>query len=153
MLKFVSLTLLSFLSQLVKAEADLVENKRAVAELKRMLDEASTFEQMVDETAEKNTVLHEQAKEMRSEISYLNDANALNDEVEEAHIEVEHQLQSEMDKRDSELFECHRQIKLKQNQIEDLTNTQRQFRELVIPICFSFVDVFHSFLYYFSFCG
>ena len=96
-----------------------------------MLDEASEVEHMIEEMAEKNAILQENTKEMRAEIQHLNDANALNEEVEEAHIEVEQQLQNELDKQESELQECHRQLKMNQNQIDDLINTQRQFRELV----------------------
>lgn len=114
-----------------KLEEELANMREALDEMRTIADGNSNLEALVEKLSEKNTDLVHQQNEAKSQIRSLKDLIEANEEVEESHIELETQLQSELESKTMELQEAHRQLKIKQSQLEDLGNINRSFKNLV----------------------
>lgn len=117
--------------QVDKLEDELATIKEAFEEMRTIADSNSGLEAVVEKLTEKNNELATKHSEARSQVQSLKDLIEANNEVEESHIELETQLQSELETKVMELQEAHRQVKIKQSQVEELNNINRSFKSLV----------------------
>jgi len=114
-----------------KLEEDLANMKEALDEMRTIADGNSNLEALVEKLSEKNTELVHQQTDAKTQIRNLRDLIEANNDVIDSHVELETQLQSELESKTMELQEAHRQLKIKQSQLEDLNNINRSFKNLV----------------------
>jgi len=133
------------IAELEKAESDLVtttsENEAlrselstalaSITELKAQLDDAGDLQSMVEALSSAKMDLEEQLKTHERSIAYLQSLVEASEEVEEGYKDLHQQLQREVEAAEANLVDLNTRYKLKMNQIEDLNNTNRKFRQLV----------------------
>ncbi|KAJ3484582.1 hypothetical protein NLI96_g5543 [Meripilus lineatus] len=120
--------------QLEDAFIKLANAETQVEELKLQLDDALGAEELVEQLTERNLMLGEKIEEMRITIEDLEALKALNDEMEEHHLESEKAMQEEMNQRDTEIYEQLRKIQSLEESSQDFETTIVQFRELVLAL-------------------
>lgn len=109
----------------------LSQSESTLVELREQLDTALGAEEMIEELAEKNSVLTEKIDDLRQTIEDLESLKELNDELEINHTETEKQLQHEIDTNEALLAEEARKAAIQDGTIQDLEYTVTRFRDLV----------------------
>ena len=102
-----------------------------VEDLRENLETAVVAEDMIEELTEKNMSLTERIDSMKIEIEDLENLKELNEEIEQAHLETEKQLQDEIDYTEALYLEQIRQGETKDEAVRDLEYTTTRFRDLV----------------------
>lgn len=103
----------------------------AIEELKQQLDNAMGAEDMIEELTEKNISLQEELEELKSTIADFEVLKEISDEVEINHVEIEKEMQSEIDSKETIILEQSRKAIKQEEIILDMEYTLLRFRELV----------------------
>lgn len=115
---------------LKETQSALAKANTEVEDLKLALDDAETYEQMVEELSDKNLFLSEEVESLKERVATLQEMVDTADEIEEGHQEYEQQLQSELTSKEFEVGEVRQKLKTAQVKIDDLQKTLNQFRTL-----------------------
>ncbi|KAI8813462.1 dynein associated protein-domain-containing protein [Cladochytrium replicatum] len=114
-----------------KALDDIRQKDRVIEDLRQSLDDNLEAVDLVGHLTEKNDQLQKQIEDYRSAVEDLEAIQALNDELEENHIETEKQMQAEIDFKDDVIREFSRRMNAQEEQITDHERTITRFRQLV----------------------
>ncbi|CAO1629755.1 unnamed protein product [Jaminaea pallidilutea] len=129
---------LSSLSDLQDSRDSLVAKLQAseaqLEDVKIQLDDALGAEEMLEQLTERNLFLGERIAEMAATVEELESLKELNEELEEMHIETEHQLQEEVDLKDMTLRERNARVEALEANAVEYEGTFDQFRELVLNL-------------------
>jgi len=102
-----------------------------IDELKEQVDLALGAEEMVEKLTDKNLEQEEQIENLEETIADLEALRELNEELEESHVQTEHDLREELDMADNKIREFERQLTARIEQENDYQETIGKFRELV----------------------
>lgn len=114
--------------------AKLQESEALLEDLKIQLDDALGAEEMLEQLTERNMTLQEKNEELRLALEHLETLKEVNDELEEAHIETEKQLQEESDLKDIQLREYLLLNESLKADIVDYVNAMSQYREAALNL-------------------
>ncbi|KHJ33785.1 putative cap-gly domain-containing protein [Erysiphe necator] len=103
----------------------------AIEDLKQQLDNAMGAEDMIEELTEKNVGLQEKVDEFKAIIADYETLKEISDEVEINHVEIEKEMQSDIDSKESIILEQKRRATQQEKVISDMEYTLFRFRELV----------------------
>ncbi|RKF63059.1 Dynactin, 150 kDa isoform [Erysiphe neolycopersici] len=109
----------------------LTQANEAIEDLKQQLDNAMGAEDMIEELTEKNVGLQEQVDEFKAIITDYETLKEISDEVEINHVEIEKEMQSDIDTKESIILEQQKRAAQQEQVISDMEYTLFRFRELV----------------------
>ncbi|XP_057292074.1 dynactin subunit 1-like isoform X2 [Hydractinia symbiolongicarpus] len=118
------------------SERDKLQERLQVAEsqvdeLKEQVDMALGAEEMVEKMTDKNLELEDKIEKLEETIQDLEALRELNEELEESHVQTEHDLREEIAMADNKIRECERQVTAQIEQANDYQETIVKFRQLV----------------------
>ncbi|PKI85729.1 hypothetical protein MVES_000650 [Malassezia vespertilionis] len=108
--------------------------KHVAEELRAQADLAEHAEEMLEQLTEQNGALQAHNESLLAEVQDLETLRAVNDELEETHLETEMQLQRELDARQEHLGALRAEKQAHDAQLADYDATLGQFRELVTSL-------------------
>jgi len=123
----------------MKARVD--QSDAIIEDLRQQLELAAGADDMIEELTEKNLALTEQVDGLQLTVEDLENLKEINDELENGHIEAENQLQSELDRRDTLLFDYARQSDQQSGKLAEYEATIAKFRQLVAALQAQFQDL------------
>ncbi|KAL9983797.1 hypothetical protein ACROYT_G006027 [Oculina patagonica] len=112
----------------------LQEAENSLAELKEQVDTALGAEEMVETLTDNNLTLEEEIRTLRENVADLEALRDLNEELEENHIQTEHDLREELEMNNNKVREMERMVEAAQESIGDHQQTILKFRELVAKL-------------------
>ncbi|KAJ7336604.1 Dynactin subunit 1 [Desmophyllum pertusum] len=112
----------------------LQEAETSLAELKDQVDTALGAEEMVETLTDNNLTLEEEIRTLRENVADLEALRDLNDEIEENHIQTEHDLREELEMNSNKLHEMERNLEAAQENVGDHQQTIVKFRDLVAKL-------------------
>eukprot|EP00112_Aurelia_sp_Birch-Aquarium-sp1_P006770 Seg1740.4 transcript_id=Seg1740.4/GoldUCD/mRNA.D3Y31 product="Dynactin subunit 1" protein_id=Seg1740.4/GoldUCD/D3Y31 len=120
----------------ISAERDKLDNDLQIAEesideLKEQVDSALGAEEMVETLTDKNLALEEEIEQLQETVADLEALRDLNEELEESHLQTEHDLREELDMTNNKKRELDRQLDATHETITDYQGTITKFRDLV----------------------
>ncbi|KAI3628208.1 hypothetical protein CBS14141_002209 [Malassezia furfur] len=118
-------------ARLEATETKLVHAERAVEELRAQAHLAAGAEELLEQLTERNGALEAHAEQLRAEVDELDTLRAINDELEETHLETEAQLQHELAVRDETIAKLQADASAHAAQLADYDATLHKFREVV----------------------
>lgn len=108
---------------------------RAVAdELREQLELAHSAEDMIEQLTEKNGALESRVVQLTAEVRDLEALRSVSDELEQAHIDTETELQAQLDASAADVAELEKSIATLHSRIADDAHTISRFRELVASL-------------------
>lgn len=108
---------------------------RAVAdELREQLELAHSAEDMIEQLTEKNGALESRVAQLTAEVRDLEALRSVSDELEQAHIDTETELQAQLDASAADVAELEKSIAALHSRIADDAHTISRFRELVASL-------------------
>lgn len=110
------------------------EAETALAELKEQVDTALGAEEMVETLTDKNLSLEEEIVTLRENVADLEALRDLNEELEENHLQTEHDLREELEMNNNKVREMERKLEAAQESIGDHQQTIVKFRDLVAKL-------------------
>ena len=119
---------------LEETREQLAQSEATVETLREDLETALSAEEMIEELTEKNMSLTERIDGLKTEIEDLENLKELNEEIENAHVETEKQLQDEIDYQEALYLDQVRQTETKDETVKDLEYTVTRFRDLVTTL-------------------
>ena len=117
--------------ELEETKEQLAQTEATVETLRENLETAASAEEMIEELTEKNMSLVEKIDGLKVEIEDLENLKELNEEIENAHVDTQKQLQDEIDYQEALFLDQVRQTESKDETIKDLEYTVTRFRDLV----------------------
>ncbi|CAH3122952.1 unnamed protein product [Pocillopora meandrina] len=117
-----------------KLSEALQEAETALAELKEQVDTALGAEEMVETLTDKNLSLEEEIVTLRENVADLEALRDLNEELEENHLQTEHDLREELEMNNNKVREMERKLEAAQESIGDHQQTIVKFRDLVAKL-------------------
>ncbi|XP_065071441.1 dynactin subunit 1-like [Rhopilema esculentum] len=120
----------------ISAERDKLQSRLQVAEesideLKEQVDTALGAEEMVETLTDKNLALEEEIDKLQETVADLEALRDLNEELEENHLQTEHDLREELDMTMNKKRELDRKLDATHETIADYQGTITKFRDLV----------------------
>jgi len=114
-----------------KLENDLQVAEESIDELKEQVDSALGAEEMVETLTDKNLALEEEIEKLTETVADLEALKELNEELEENHVQTEHDLREEIDMMLNKKRELDGQLDAAHETINDYQGTISKFRDLV----------------------
>eukprot|EP00794_Sanderia_malayensis_P005248 gene5248-5912_t len=105
--------------------------EEAIDELKEQVDSAMGAEDMVETLTDKNLALEEDIEKLQETVIDLEALRDLNEELEENHVQTEHDLREELDMAMNKERELERNLDVTHETISDYQETIKKFRDLV----------------------
>jgi len=117
-----------------KLREQLTTAETQLDDLKEQVDVALGAEEMVEKLTDKNLELEDKIEQLEETVTDLEALRELNEELEENHVQTEHDLREELDITCNRVRELERQLTAQIEQANDYQETIHKFRDLVMNL-------------------